>query len=67
MLDIRVVRIGSLQQRIRAEYREMPGLSLTLGQAIRFWNLDRPTCEDLLTRLVDEGFLHARGGIYRRA
>jgi hypothetical protein len=46
-----------LLARIRGEYREMPGLSLTLAQACRLWHVDVPTCEAVLQRLVSEHFL----------
>lgn len=46
-----------LLDRVRGEYREMPGLSLTFGQACRLWHMDSPTCDALLQRLVAEGFL----------
>jgi hypothetical protein len=44
-------------RRIKSEYLEMPGLSLTLAQAQRLWGLDRETCEEALTTLVGSGFL----------
>ena len=43
--------------RIRSEYREMPGLCLTLVQARRLWALDETTCSRLLGNLVSEGYL----------
>ena len=46
-----------LLDRIRGEYREMPGLRLTLPQARRLWQLESPDCETLLDVLVQEGFL----------
>jgi len=46
-----------LARRVRNEYLEMPGLSLTLGQAQRMWQLRRTECETLLGQLVDSGFL----------
>jgi hypothetical protein len=46
-----------LTRRVRNEYLEMPGLSLTVGQAQRMWQLRRTDCEDLLAALVDSGFL----------
>jgi len=49
--------IERLTTRIRAEYREMPGLQLTLAQARVLWQLDAPTCSAVLQVLVDEGFL----------
>ena len=43
---------------IAAEYREMPGLRLTLAQACRLWHLDAATCEAVLTTLVQAKVLH---------
>lgn len=43
--------------RVRAEYLEMPGLGLTVGQAQRLFNLDQSLCDALLAALVDAGFL----------
>jgi hypothetical protein len=37
---------------IRAEYREMPGLSLTKRQMQRLWNLDFATCTAAIEALV---------------
>jgi len=44
-------------ERIRDEYVEMPGLALTLPQAIRLWGLTARRAVELLTALVDSGFL----------
>jgi hypothetical protein len=46
-----------LLTRIRAEYREMPGLRLTLLQARRLWGIDIMTCSAALAVLEDAGFL----------
>lgn len=43
--------------RMRGEYREMPGLRLTLAQAQRLWALDTCTCESALGELIDAQFL----------
>jgi len=43
--------------RIRSEYIEMPGLALTLPQAARLWGLSARRSADLLSILVDCGFL----------
>jgi hypothetical protein len=51
---------------MRAEFREMPGLSVTLGQAARLWNADRRQCFDALESLADEGFLCRARGSYAR-
>ena len=46
-----------LLARIRAEYREMPGLSLTPAQAARLWGLTPGVCAGVLQALVAEGAL----------
>jgi Holliday junction resolvasome RuvABC ATP-dependent DNA helicase subunit len=46
-----------LAERVRAEYREMPGLCLSLSQAARLLGLDRASCGDVFHTLVQEGFL----------
>jgi hypothetical protein len=43
--------------RIRGEFREMPGLKLTVPQAARLWHLDQPSIERLLDALVADGLL----------
>jgi hypothetical protein len=64
--------IGSLTSdllhRIRGEFREMPGLTLTLRQAVRLWHLDAVTCDVALRILVEERFLErTRRGTFRLA
>jgi hypothetical protein len=57
-----------LAEQVRTEYLEMPGLSLTVKQAARFWNLDPALCQRVLERLAHGGFLAAtRRGSYMRA
>ena len=57
-----------LLQRIKGEYLEMPGLSLTLSQAARLWALDHQTCENVLRGLVQTGFLvTTTGGTFVQA
>lgn len=60
--QVPMTRIGlhateSLLQRIRSEFLDMPGLSLTTAQAARLWNLDPQTSQSVLHMLVDSGFL----------
>ena len=57
----------ALCRRVRAEYREMPGLTLTLPQAARLFNLDVIRCERLLDVLVASGSLAIRGGLFASA
>jgi hypothetical protein len=46
-----------LLDRVRSEYMEMPGLTLTTAQARRLWNLDERICRQLLLALLQSGFL----------
>ena len=46
-----------LTARIRGEFHEMPGLRLTLAQAVRLWAIDAGVCDVLLDALVREKFL----------
>jgi hypothetical protein len=43
--------------RVRAEYLEMPGLSLTKWQMRRLWVIDADTCDAVVGSLVASGFL----------
>ena len=43
--------------RIRADYREMPGLALTIDQAARLWQMERELAGTVLRQLIREGFL----------
>ena len=57
-----------ITERVRGEFREMPGLTLTLAQAVKLWSLDLPTCTDVLTYLVTVGYLCRRAdGAFCRA
>jgi hypothetical protein len=57
MADVVECRFDYLRRRVRSEYLEMPGLSLTLPQAQRMWQIDRGDCEVLLGDLMESGFL----------
>jgi hypothetical protein len=53
---------------IRAEYRELPDLHLTLTQARRLWGLNEPMGRAIFSALLDAGFLtRTRSGAYVRA
>jgi hypothetical protein len=57
-----------ITERVRGEFREMPGLTLTLAQAGRLWSLDAATCADVLSQLVATGYLRRRAdGAFCRA
>jgi hypothetical protein len=46
-----------LVERVLAEYREMPGLALTIEQARRLWGCDAETCRRVVDVLVDRHVL----------
>ena len=54
-------------QRIQAEYREMPGLKLTLPQAARLFGMDTYESRRALSELIEGGFLRLNpNGVYVR-
>jgi hypothetical protein len=50
-IDARVV------ERVLGEYREMPGLALTIEQARRLWGCDAVTCQRIVDVLVERHVL----------
>ena len=48
---------AAVVDRVRGEFVEMPGLELTLPQAVRLWTLVTDDCRYVLDALVDAGFL----------
>lgn len=46
-----------LLERIRGEFREMPGMKLTIDQACRLWNLKDEQCREAVDALIAESFL----------
>jgi hypothetical protein len=67
-MQIRASAIDEWLDRVRGEYLEMPGLRLTLAQAVRFWSLDSDTCSRVLDALVKARFLVVTSdGLYARA
>jgi hypothetical protein len=53
-------------RRIRADYSEMPGLSVTVEQGARLWHVERAVCQEALGHLAREGFVFCAGRMYRR-
>ena len=49
--------LGPLLDRVRAEYREMPGLCLSSSQAARLWGLSPHRCASVLHALIAHGDL----------
>ena len=56
-LDAEAETLRELTLRVRAEYTEMPGLSVTLAQAQRLLAIDQPTCAAVFQTLVKRGVL----------
>jgi hypothetical protein len=48
---------AAVVDRVRGEFVEMPGLELTLSQAVRLWTLGADDCRYVIDALVDAGFL----------
>jgi hypothetical protein len=53
-----------LQRRIRAEFEEMPGLNLTLPQALRLFDNNAERCQRALWQLVAAGVLGVDEGTF---
>lgn len=47
-----------LVERIRAEFREMPDLRVTVGELQRLCAIDAPACRLVIDTLTTDGFLH---------
>lgn len=54
--------LTDLATRAQAEFREMPGMCLTTAQAARLWQLSPDRAEELLSKLVQAGFLVRKDG-----
>ena len=62
----RDVEARQLVSRIQGEFREMPGLSLTVAQAAKLFGLQPDACTRVLSALEDTGVLRQAGdGQYR--
>jgi hypothetical protein len=60
--------LTALIARVRSEYLESPGLSLTSQQACRLWQLDCETRDVVLQALISTGFLRqTKNGMFVRA
>jgi hypothetical protein len=52
-----IMKLPALVERIRGEFREMPGLQLTPAQASRFLGIEPAACRTVLEALVAAAFL----------
>ena len=48
---------AGMLDRVLGEYREMPGLALTIEQARRLWGCDAVTCQRIVDVLVERHVL----------
>jgi hypothetical protein len=49
--------VDNLIHRVKSEFEEMPGLRLSLPQAMRLWGLDKHDCERVVNALVASAYL----------
>ena len=57
----------ALMRRVRSEFDEMPGLSLTLAQAGKLFGISGDACARIFSQLSEEGLLRPSGhGSYAR-
>ena len=47
----------TLAAHIRTEFRETPGLCLTIPEACLFWHIEERVCRTIFHELAAEGFL----------
>jgi hypothetical protein len=50
----------ALVRRVESEFKEMPGLSLTLQQAVRLFSIPQGPCQRILSVLVKDGAMSLR-------
>jgi Fic family protein len=66
--EARAQVMRDLTRRIQREYAELPGLSITLGQAQRLLATDETTCTAVFRTLIKRGVLRRTSeGQYVRA
>ena len=60
--------LAALLQRVREQYREMPGLTLTKAHAMLLFGVAPSVCAAMLRALVMENFLSRTGeGVFVRS
>lgn len=61
------MNVDAIAQRVRAEFEEMPGMTLTMPQASRLFGLDHDVCRAVVERLVGSAYLRwTRAGVFAR-
>ncbi len=62
------MNVERVADRVRAEFEEMPGMSLTMPQASRLFGLDTDICRTIVDRLVKASYLRwTQAGAVTRA
>ena len=51
------MELDRLVRRVRSEFLEMPGLRLTMSQAVRLWGLEEALCDQVISALIGCAFL----------
>ena len=51
------MELEHIVDRVREEFKEMPGLRLTPAQATRLWGLEQERCREVIDALVAAAFL----------
>ena len=49
--------VNRVVERVRAEFEEMPGMTLTMQQASRLFGLEHEVCRTIVERLVTTAYL----------
>jgi hypothetical protein len=49
--------VDVVTERVRAEFEEMPGMTLTVMQASRLFGIEREICRTVVDRLVTTSYL----------
>ena len=61
------MNLEAAAERIRAEFEEMPGMTLTMRQASRLFGLEHDVCRTIVDRLVGSAYLRwTRAGAMTR-
>jgi hypothetical protein len=58
------VLIDQLSARVRAEFREMPGLRLTKPQLQRLCGLEPKVCSQVVDALMERSVIGQRGAVF---
>lgn len=51
------MNVDTVVERVRAEFEEMPGMTLTMPQASRLFGLEEAFCLSIVERLVHAAYL----------